>query len=160
MRRKDREITDINEIKNVISKCSCCRLGLSDNGKIYIVPMNYGWEENNGVFTFYFHSSKTGRKIDLINKNCYAAIELDCDNELMVGVEACDYSEFYKSIIGEGNISVIDDSYSKLYALNKIMFQNMGKGDWKIPALMLKNVFVFKLETTSLSCKEHNKPKM
>jgi len=40
-------------------------------------------------------------------------------------------------------------------ALNEIMFQNMGKKDWDFPEAMLNGVAVFKIEVTSLSCKEH-----
>ena len=33
MRRRDREITDNQKIKEIIKACDCCRLGLNDNGK-------------------------------------------------------------------------------------------------------------------------------
>ena len=66
MRRKDREITDKDKIKEIISACDCCRLGFNDNGKVYIVPLNFGFIEKNGEYTFYFHGAKTGRKHDIM----------------------------------------------------------------------------------------------
>lgn len=42
MRRKDREITDFNEIMKIIDKCDTCRLALIDEEYPYIVPLNFG----------------------------------------------------------------------------------------------------------------------
>ena len=52
-------------------------------------------------------------------------------------------------------ISFVKDNEEKALALNEIMFQNMGKKDWDFPEAMLNGVAVFKIEVTSLSCKEH-----
>ena len=42
MRRKDREITDFNEIIEIIKKCDVCRIALNDEDFPYIVPLNFG----------------------------------------------------------------------------------------------------------------------
>ena len=39
MRRKDREVTDSQKIREIILSCRCCRLGFYDNGQVYIVPL-------------------------------------------------------------------------------------------------------------------------
>ena len=76
MRRRDREITDNEKIKEIIKACDCCRLGLNDNGKVYIVPLNFGFTEENGNYTFYFHGARTGRKLDIIKQNNCVGFEL------------------------------------------------------------------------------------
>ncbi|MDP4094583.1 MAG: pyridoxamine 5'-phosphate oxidase family protein, partial [Bacillota bacterium] len=38
MRRKDREVSDINEIENIIEKCKVCHLAMVDKGLPYVVP--------------------------------------------------------------------------------------------------------------------------
>jgi nitroimidazol reductase NimA-like FMN-containing flavoprotein (pyridoxamine 5'-phosphate oxidase superfamily) len=48
MRRKDREIIDINEKINVIKKCKICRIGLSENNVPYVIPLNY-MDTHSGV---------------------------------------------------------------------------------------------------------------
>ena len=58
MRRKDREITDICAILELVSECKVCRLAMTDGGVPYIVPLNYGYEYADGALTFYFHSAK------------------------------------------------------------------------------------------------------
>ncbi len=37
MRRKEKEITDKSEIESIIGKSQVCRMGLSEDGRAYIV---------------------------------------------------------------------------------------------------------------------------
>ena len=67
MRRKEREVTDYNKMIEMLKSCDCCRIGLVDDKGAYIVPMNFGYEDNNGKLTLYFHGATEGKKIDLIN---------------------------------------------------------------------------------------------
>ena len=48
MRRKEREVTDYNKMIEILKSCDCCRIGLVDDKGAYIVPMNFGYEDNNG----------------------------------------------------------------------------------------------------------------
>ena len=73
MRRTDREITDPEKIREIIDDCTCCRLGLCDEGKAYIVPLSFGYTEREGRYVFYFHSAREGRKLDLIRRTGWAA---------------------------------------------------------------------------------------
>lgn len=155
MRRKDREITDHNKIKEIISSCHCCRLGFNDNGKVYIVPLNFGFAEKDGTYTLYFHSAKEGRKIDLIEKNQDAGFEMDTNYKLNEAETACAYSARFQSIIGSGKVSPIKAGEEKKTALLKIMQHNTGKAEWEFSENMLNSVCVFKLEVDELSCKEH-----
>ncbi len=42
MRRKDREITDRNEIMNMLSMMDTVRIALNDPEGAYIVPLSFG----------------------------------------------------------------------------------------------------------------------
>ncbi len=106
MRRKDREITDPDKIKKIISDSHCCRLGFCDEGKTYIVPMNFGFTEIQGRYVFYFHSAREGRKLDLIRKTGYAGFELDTNYQLKEAEVACDWTASFQSIIGSGKIEI------------------------------------------------------
>lgn len=68
MRRKDREITDFNEIMNIINKCDVCRLALFDEDYPYIVPLNFGVDKEDDQLYLYFHCANQGKKLDLLNK--------------------------------------------------------------------------------------------
>lgn len=154
MRRKDREVTDPGRIREIISACQCCRIGLCDQGRAYIVPLNFGYTEKDGRYTFYFHSAKEGRKISLIAQNGYAAFEMDRAHQLIHGEIACKYSARYQCVMGGGRISFVEDPAEKRTGLTAIMRQTTGKDQWEFEEKMLGVVCVFKLEAEELSCKE------
>ena len=81
MRRKDRQVTDPEKIREIIAACDCCRLGLCDHGRAYVVPLDFGFTEQEGRYTFYFHSAREGRKIDLIRQAGWASFEMDAGHE-------------------------------------------------------------------------------
>lgn len=155
MRRKDREVTDRAKIKEIIRDCHCCRLGFYDNGKVYIVPLSFGYEEADGKDVFYFHAAPEGRKIDLIKSGQSVGFELDTNFALKAGQEACGYTAKFQSIIGTGKVSFIEDEEEKLHGLQCLMQHYTEKTDWEIPAAMLDKIAIFKLEAEELSCKEH-----
>ena len=62
MRRKDREITDGEKIREIIEGCGCLRLGLCDDEGMYIVPLNFGAVCEAGQWYFYCHGASAGRK--------------------------------------------------------------------------------------------------
>ena len=56
MRRTDREITDRQELLDVMARCDVCRLALNDeSGYPYVVPLNFGMEERDGTPVSYTH---------------------------------------------------------------------------------------------------------
>lgn len=155
MRRKDREVTDRQRIREIIEACHCCRLGFCEEGKAYIVPLNFGYEEKDGRYVFYFHSAGEGRKISLIEKTHYAAFEMDANMEIYGKDTACSYAARFQSVMGGGRVSFIEEREEKLFALRAIMRHHTGKEDWAFEENMLRAVCVFKLEAEELSCKEH-----
>ena len=157
MRRKEREITSIEEIKTVLDKSFALHLGINDNGHVYVVPVNFGYSYQDGKYTFYFHGAKDGRKYSLLKDGADVGFECETDCALMTGEQACNYSAYYSSVIGEGKVSLLEDSEDKKTALNLIMKKATGKGDWNFPSIMLAGVAVFKLEAAELTCKSHKK---
>ena len=121
MRRKDREITDFNKKMDIINKCKVCRVGLSDNDIPYIIPLNFGYVVENNTLVLFFHSAMEGKKLDIIKKNNNACFEIDCDNKLIEGESACNYSYSYKSLIGFGKIIILENIEDKIFGLSSIM---------------------------------------
>ncbi len=162
MRRKDREVTDGQRIRDIIQSCSCCRLGLSDGGDVYIVPLSFGYEEADGARVFYFHSAPEGRKIELLTQHPHAAFELDTGGETAAAPTACGWTARYRSVIGTGDVSFITDTGRKRHALDCIMnhYARLLQHDthnrpWQYQDEMLNQVCVFMLRVAELSCKEH-----
>ena len=155
MRRKHREITDQSKIQQVISGCSCCRIGFHDRGQVYIVPLNFGAVCSQGRYTFYFHGAKEGRKIDLIRESPEVGFEMDTNYLLNEADLACGYSARFQSVIGNGRVCSVEEPEEKRQGLLRIMEHNTGRTDWEFSDEMIHGVCVFKLEVAALSCKEH-----
>lgn len=155
MRRKDREVTDPLRVADIISRCTCCRLGFYDDGEVYIVPLNFGYEREDDTYVFYFHGAKEGRKFELIQKSPDVGFEMDTNYALMTADLACNYSTQYQSIIGNGVLSIVSEPAEKKLGLSLIMEHNTGKQDWELDEKMLNTVIVFKLVVYKMSCKEH-----
>lgn len=145
MRRKDREVTDINEILKIVDKAKILRLGLFDNEYPYIVPLHYGYEYKEGKLIFYMHAAKEGHKLNLINKKSNVCIELDCDVKLITGGDiACDYSAAYASVIGKGNAEIVKDEKEKIKGL-KLLMKNQTGREFVIDEKMASAVEVLKV---------------
>ncbi|MDE5820191.1 MAG: pyridoxamine 5'-phosphate oxidase family protein [Lachnospiraceae bacterium] len=155
MRRNDREVTDLMKIENIISRCTCCRIGFHDEGEVYIVPLSFGYAAKGDTYIFYFHGAKEGRKIDLIKKNPVVGFEMDTNYALNEADLACGYSARFQSIIGSGVISIVSEIEEKKSGLSLIMEHHTGKQDWNFDEKKVNAVTVFKLEVTKMSCKEH-----
>ena len=155
MKRKDREITDSVRIADIISHCTCCRIGFYDDGEVYIIPLNFGYEVKNNTYVLYFHGAKEGRKIDLMHNNPNVGFEMDTNYALNEADIACGYSARFQSIIGNGILSMVSELEEKKSGLSLLMEHNTGKRDWNFDKKMLNAVAIFKLVVTKMSCKEH-----
>ena len=63
---KKRDLTFKPELESIINKCTICNLSMVDQeGKPYVLPMNFGYKDDH----IYFHSARTGKKIDILQNN-------------------------------------------------------------------------------------------
>ena len=150
MRKKDKEIKDKNTIESIIKRATVCRIGLSENNVPYIVPLNFGYENN----CLYFHSAKEGKKIDMIRKNNSVCFEIDMDNELVEAENACGWGMKYYSIIGFGKAFLVDDFDEKRKALDIIMEHYSGKSSFEYSEEAVINAAIIKVEMESMTGKK------
>ncbi len=151
MRRKDREITDKQQIFDIIKKCDVCRIAFFDEKFPYLVPVNFGATLENDVFTLYFHGANAGKKMELLEKNNAVAFEMDCKHALVEGEKACDYTMKYQSVCGTGYLQKLPDE-QKAQAFATIMKQYTDK-DFTFPAEVLKATAVLKLTVEQITAK-------
>lgn len=158
MRRADREITDFNEMTEIMEKCDVCRLALNGQdgeGYPYIVPLNFGMTVDNGTVTLYFHSALEGTKIDIIRCDNRAAFEMDCEHELMTDEEHGNCTMNYKSVIGRGLIEFVPDD--EKFAALKILMKHYHKEDFPFNEKVIPRTAVFKLKVSEMTGKKRLK---
>ncbi len=149
MRRKEKEIKDTAEIEQILSKAFVCRLGLCDNGRPYVVPLCFGYEDN----ALYFHCAAEGKKLDILRENDNVCFEVDIDCQVIKAEQACRFDFRYKSVIGFGRAQLIEDPELKRRGLDVIM-QRFSKGPFEYPQENLKKTMVVKVEIESMTGKK------
>ena len=145
MNRKDMEITDIEEIEGIINKANVIRMAVCENNRPYIIPLNFGYKDN----CIYIHSSKKGKKIDILKKNNNISFEVDIDTVLIQSEKACDFSMKYKSVVGFGKAYFISDLKEKKQALDIIM-SHYHKGDFDYSSEQIEKICIIKLNIESM----------
>ena len=153
MRRKERQITDVSQIKDFILSEQILRVGFQDKDDIYIVPVNYGFIIEDEKYVFYFHGAKAGRKYELAKLNPKVGFEIDGKYSLVDGELACDYTAHFQSVIGNGILSLVENQEEKVLALNSIMKQTTQNSEWTYSKEMLNAVAIFRLDVENFSCK-------
>lgn len=149
MRREEKEITDIAEIEKVIKKAICCRIGLVDEDEPYVVPVCFGYERN----AIYFHGALEGRKAELIKKNSKVCFEIDTDVAVVKSEKPCGWTMKYKSVIGMGRASILENDEEKSHAL-KLIMQQYSEGEFSFSNSALDSVLVVKVNIESITGKQ------
>lgn len=155
MRRSDREITDINDMIQVMEKCDVCRLALNDRDYPYILPLNFGMQVDNGHIALYFHGATEGRKYDLITRDNRASFEMDCSHRLVTDEERGNCTMEYESIIGRGRLEIVteEEKYNALC----ILMAHYHKEDFPFNQAVMPRTTVLKLTVEQLTGKRRMK---
>lgn len=153
MRRKDRAVTDQEEILKIISKCDICRMAMVDDGKPYMIPLNFGYEMNGDELTLVFHSAKLGRKLDALHKHPDVCFEMDCEHAMIESEFGCDYSFAFSSVIGFGKVDFVYPFEEKRVYLQLLMKHQTGRADFHFSPKSVDSVTVYKVVTKEYSAK-------
>ena len=154
MRRKDREVTDFNEIVKIIDECEVLQLGLADGDYPYIVPVNFAYRVTDGRIEFFIHGAMAGRKYELMRKNPRCSFEMDIPLGIDFIPEKKDVTMRYKCVMGKADIKFLETIEAKAEALEKVIMArraDTAKFDWNRAAL--SRVAIAKLVVTEITAK-------
>ena len=158
MTRREREVTDINEIIRILDESKVAHIGLVDGDEPYVVPMNYGYVMEDGKLTIYLHGAQRGRKIDVIRANPKVFFEAECGITPFEGDVACRYGITYESIMGKGLATIVEDVEEKKKALSVLMKTQTGK-DFEFEDKMTAFVSIIRIDVTQYTAKRRPMPK-
>jgi nitroimidazol reductase NimA-like FMN-containing flavoprotein (pyridoxamine 5'-phosphate oxidase superfamily) len=117
MRKAKQEITNQEELEEILKAALICRVAMMDGERPYILPFNYGFSEG----CLYIHSAPEGKKMDLLVRNPEVCFEVEDSTEITTGEKACDWSTRYRSVVGYGRVEILSDEKSKQQGLEVIM---------------------------------------
>ena len=158
MRRKDREVTDISGIKEILLDCKTCHVAMVDRGIPYVVPLSYGYKILDGnVLELYFHSAAEGRKIDVLERNNNVCFEMSREGEPVHSETPCYSGYYFSSVIGFGKVIFIEDADKKRGALS-VMFRHQTGQDVLFTAEQAETVCVFKIVSSDFTGKKKPRP--
>ncbi len=153
MRREEREISDIQEIEEIIGKAETCRLAFADNNTPYIVALNFGYSNESGSKLF-FHCANEGKKLMMIRKNNFVCFQMDIDHKLYSGVNGCDWGMKYRSVVGFGIVTVVTGNKERKSGLDCIMSHYGGKREYSYDSKVLDRTTVLCLEIKEMTGKK------
>jgi hypothetical protein len=150
MRRRDKEITDRRELERIVDEAQVMRLGLVDDGRPYVVPVNFAREGDD----VWFHCAAAGRKLDCLRAAPDVCVEVDRLLTVVSGPSACDdWTSRYESAIGFGRAEIVDDAAAKRRGLQAIMRKYSGREDWEFGDADLRKTAVVRIRLSELTGK-------
>lgn len=158
MTRREQQVTDINEIVEILEKSKVVHVGMIDGDEPYVVPMNYGYTLNDGKLTIYLHGARRGRKIDVLRENPKVFFEMCCDITPFEGEVACKYGITYASIMGRGVATLVEDVEEKKKALSVLMKTQVNK-DFTFDDKLTTVVSIIRIDALEFTAKKRNAPK-
>ena len=172
MRRKDREVTDFDEIINILDKCGVLHLSMISNGMPYTVPVNFGYiikEENDTRrLSVYIHGAGEGKKVSALRVNpavSFSGVAYSQTDSLSEDKSIpCNWTCYYESVIGFGNVTFLEHSAEKSVGLDAIMLHNgyrIPKGIKTIAyaAMKLARTSVIRIDVSEITGKKHKSVK-
>jgi len=155
VRRKEREITDIDEMRLVLKNTKYVTVALCMNNEPYLIALNHGYDQAHNCI--YFHCAPEGKKL------IYAAANPKVWGQAILdfGVtEECDYA--YTSVHFSGKLSLITDLSEKRYAMELLVWQVSINPEAKLAKIKpekLASTTMGKIEIDYMSGKKHQSPK-
>ncbi len=145
-------VEDQQRIESILLQCDACFVGITDlEGNPYVIPMNFGYENN----TIYLHSGPEGSKLEMLKRNNNVCITFSFGHRLVYRDEqvACSYSMRSESVMCRGKVEFIEDMDEKRRALNIIMHHYTDRPfSYSDPAV--RNVKVWKVPINQMVGRE------
>ena len=128
------------------------------DGKPYVVAMNFGYERQGDDLVLYLHSAYEGRKMEILRQAPDVFWQMDCDHELVWDEKAgpCACSWRYASVTGSGRVTFVEDVQAKAHALTYILRHLQGTVDsYAFPPAALQKTCVWRVVCTDVTGKRH-----
>ena len=152
MRLREKEITDRSEVEELLKSQKVCHFAMCDGAFPYVLPTNYGYSDGH----LYIHSSKKGRKIEVLKENNRVCFVVDTAHELVQGpVEmSCNSTIKFKSVVGTGRAIFVEDPEEKRKGIDVIMTQMFGKADYKYSDDKFRDMAIIRIDIESITEKK------
>lgn len=157
MRRSDRGVTDPAGLAAILSRGMVCQVAFLGEPYPYVVPLNYGFEREDGQFILYFHGAGEGEKVDRMRRDPHVAFCVLGGHSVFGREDGCSYSMAYESVMGEGIFKEVAPE-KKAHALTALMRQVAPDKRFSFTEAELSAVAVWQLEVQTITGKRRAGP--
>lgn len=149
MRRFRQQLTESDNIAILESSTSGTLALLGDNGYPYAIPISFIYHN----YKVYFHSAKTGHKIDAIRNHEKASFCVIAEDD----IHPSEFTTYFRSVIAFGKIRIVESDDERLIAAtllgkkynpcdNSELYEEIEKG--------LSHMLILRLDIEHMSGKE------
>lgn len=146
MRKTEAEITDRTEIEEILGLAKLMHLGMNGPDGPYVIPLIFGYQQNR----IYFHTGPKGKKRDLLAGDKRVCFEIDIEVNMAPNQDPCSWNCDYRTVVGYGQATVLEDHDERTAGLNVIMRKYDGK-DHQFPEKHLRRTTVLCIEIDSMT---------
>jgi nitroimidazol reductase NimA-like FMN-containing flavoprotein (pyridoxamine 5'-phosphate oxidase superfamily) len=147
MRRADRLVTDRGAIDDVLRRAEVLHLAMTGPDGPYIVPVNFGYDGR----VIYIHCAEAGRKLELLAGDPRVCFEACVDVRVVPG-EGCGWSARFRSVVGYGTATLVDDAAEKAHGLAVLISHYSGEPE-SVPSNNARGVAVLRIDISSMTGK-------
>ena len=152
MNRSDREITDKEEINELLEKGKFATIAFCRNNEPYIATLNYGFDFSQHAL--YFHAALKGLKIEFLKTNPLVCATIIEDGGYLM--DECSHA--YRSVIINGTTHIVEQNEEKMRGMNILIehleenpdivkTKSLKSGRW------IKNTAILRLDVLHLTAK-------
>jgi nitroimidazol reductase NimA-like FMN-containing flavoprotein (pyridoxamine 5'-phosphate oxidase superfamily) len=160
VRRKDRQVTDIQVLKNVLHHAVSCSIAIEKEGYPLIHVAFFDYNEINHEIIFHF--SKYGHAGQEIRNGKKACVSIYQYGKLYTAHQAVDFGCEYQSVIIYGTINIVEDQADRMLAMDSFFskyFHHIPKHEYEpFTALQANPIHVAKIKIDDWLMKEHRVP--
>ena len=154
MRRMERQL-EFQQRLEILKDASFGDLAFLDHGRPAVVPLSFGFQQEEKRLAFFFHCAPEGRKIEALRANPAVSFSVVSRADVVLVEPACRSTMHYAGVIADGEISELTVPAEKAAALDLIMNHYGAAGHFDYPAPMLERTAILKLTASSITGKSN-----
>jgi uncharacterized protein len=160
IRRKDRILSDENEIREIIRNASSGVFGFVDHDKPYLNPNLFIYHENENCV--YFHTAGQSSVKEVVQLNSNACFLIYDNGRLLPGPKATDLSIEYTSIMIFGKVEIVRNEQKIMEIFQAYIqkyFPELKEGSYAPFSLAdAMKATMYRLSISKITAKQNRKP--
>ncbi|RJX35912.1 MAG: pyridoxamine 5'-phosphate oxidase family protein [Desulfarculus sp.] len=149
MRKPQKQLQQPAELEDILQRGEVLRLALCREDQPYLVPLNYVYHAGR----IYMHTGHEGYKHWFLAANPRACFEVTVDAAAVPAPLPCKWDYRYRSVIGFGRVSVVQEEAERQEGLAALVGRFAGPGAPEMTAEALARACVLRLDIESMTGK-------